>query len=166
MIDLIIEDATLIRLPAEGITKVHVRFKGGKTQTITTVNRRSSAQQVKTQPKVVELVDMLLEQHTHAEIAELLEPKLQLRGRHQFGNGHTKRRADTHQGHHAYVLHTALNTAHVRALDLTLEGEIFLRKPAHQPDASDGDAQRYERRIGRVLWGRVGHGRMVHVRVR
>lgn len=72
MIDLIIEDATLIRLSAEGTTKVHVRFKGGKTQTITTVNRRSSAQQVKTQPKVVELVDKLLDQHTYAEIAEIL----------------------------------------------------------------------------------------------
>ena len=32
----IIEDATLIKLPAEGITKVHVRFKGGKTETLTT----------------------------------------------------------------------------------------------------------------------------------
>lgn len=72
MIDLIIEDATLIRLPAEGITKVHVRFKGGKTQTMTTVNRRSSAQQIKTQPRVVELVDKLHEQHTYAEIAKLL----------------------------------------------------------------------------------------------
>ena len=26
----IIEDATLIKLPMEGITKIHVRFKGGK----------------------------------------------------------------------------------------------------------------------------------------
>jgi hypothetical protein len=25
----IIEDATLIKIPAEGITKIHVRFKGG-----------------------------------------------------------------------------------------------------------------------------------------
>jgi hypothetical protein len=72
MLDLIIEDATLIKLPAEGITKVHLRFKGGKTQTITTLNRRSSAQQVKTQPRVVEVVDRLLDEHTYAEIAELL----------------------------------------------------------------------------------------------
>jgi hypothetical protein len=72
MLDLIIEDATLVRLPAEGTTKVHVRFKGGRTQTITTVNRRSSAQQVKTPPGVVELVDKLLDKHTYAEIAELL----------------------------------------------------------------------------------------------
>lgn len=72
MLDLIIEDATLVKLPAEGTTKVHVRFKGGRTQTITTVNRRSSAQQVKTQPRVVEIVDMLLDKHTYREIAEML----------------------------------------------------------------------------------------------
>lgn len=72
MLDLIIEDATLVKLPAEGTTKVHVRFKGGRTQTMTTVNRRSSAQQVQTQPRVVEIVDRLLEKHTYREIAELL----------------------------------------------------------------------------------------------
>ena len=72
MLDLIIEDATLVRLPAEGITKVHVRFKGGRTHTITTVNRRSSAQQIKTQPRVVEIVDKLLDMHTYREIAQLL----------------------------------------------------------------------------------------------
>src|SRR5512134_1462395 len=30
----VIEDATLIKIPAEGITKIHVRFKGGKTETL------------------------------------------------------------------------------------------------------------------------------------
>ena len=34
----IVEDATLIKLPAEGITKIHVRFKGGKSETLTTRN--------------------------------------------------------------------------------------------------------------------------------
>lgn len=72
MLDLIIEDATLVRLPEDGITKVHVRFKGGATHTITTANRRSSGQQVKTQPRIVEIVDELLNKHTYAEIAELL----------------------------------------------------------------------------------------------
>ena len=72
MLDHIIEDATLIKLPAEGLTKVHVRFKGGATQTLTALNPRSSAQRVKTQPKVVELVDKLLDEHTYSEIADLL----------------------------------------------------------------------------------------------
>lgn len=72
MLDHILEDATLIKLPAEGTTKVHVRFKGGRTQTITALNPRSSTQRVKTQPSVVELVDKLLDAHTYSEIAELL----------------------------------------------------------------------------------------------
>jgi DNA invertase Pin-like site-specific DNA recombinase len=68
----IVEDATLVKLPAEGITKVHVRFKGGKTETLTTVNPKSSAQQVKTAPKIVALVDKLLDDHIYSEIADLL----------------------------------------------------------------------------------------------
>lgn len=68
----IIEDVTLIKLPAQGVTNVHVRFKGGKTETMTTQNPKSSAQQVKTQPKIVELVDKLLDDYTHPEIADLL----------------------------------------------------------------------------------------------
>ncbi len=51
MLAYIIEDVTLVKLPAEGTTKVHVRFKGGKTETLTTLNPKSSAQQVKTQPR-------------------------------------------------------------------------------------------------------------------
>ena len=68
----LIEDATLIKLPAEGTTRIHVRFKGGKTETLTVMNPKSSAQQVKTPPKLVELVDQLLDEHIYAEIAELL----------------------------------------------------------------------------------------------
>jgi DNA invertase Pin-like site-specific DNA recombinase len=71
----IIEDVTLIKLPAEGTTKIHVRFTGGKTETLTTLNPKSSAQQVKTQPKVVELVDKLLDDHIYSEIAEVLNQK-------------------------------------------------------------------------------------------
>jgi hypothetical protein len=71
----IIEDVTLIKLPAEGATKIHVRFTGGKTETLTTLNPKSSAQQVKTQPKVVELVDKLLDDHIFSEIAEVLNQK-------------------------------------------------------------------------------------------
>ena len=59
-------------MPAEGMTTIHVRFKGGKTETLTTQNPKSSAQQVKTQPKVVELVDKLLDDHIYSEIADIL----------------------------------------------------------------------------------------------
>lgn len=68
----IIEDVTLIKLPAEGITRIHVRFKGGKTETLAAMNPRSSAQQVKTEPKIVELVDRLLDDHIYSSIADLL----------------------------------------------------------------------------------------------
>lgn len=72
MIAHVIEDATLIKVPTDGTTRIHVRFKGGKTETLTTVNPKSSAQQVKTQPKVVEIVDKLLADHIYSEIADLL----------------------------------------------------------------------------------------------
>jgi len=72
MLDHIIEDATLIKLPAEGTTNVHVRFKGGRTQTITALNPKSSTQRIKTPPTVVELVDKLLDEHTYSQIADLL----------------------------------------------------------------------------------------------
>ncbi len=57
----IIEDVTLVKMPAEGTTRFHVRFKGGKIQTLTTMSPKSSAQQVKTPSGIVELVDKLLD---------------------------------------------------------------------------------------------------------
>jgi len=71
----IIEDATLVKCPVQGTTKIHVRFKGGKTETLTTLNPKSSAQQVKTQPAVVGLVDKLLDDHIYSEIADLLNER-------------------------------------------------------------------------------------------
>ena len=71
----IIEDATLIKSPEDGTTKVHIRFKGGKTETLTTLNPKSAAQQVKTQPRLVDLVDKLLDDHIYSEIADLLNER-------------------------------------------------------------------------------------------
>jgi DNA invertase Pin-like site-specific DNA recombinase len=68
----LIEDVTLVKLPSEATTRIHLRFKGGKTETLTTRNPKSSAQQVKTQPEVVALVDKLLDEHVYSEIAGLL----------------------------------------------------------------------------------------------
>ncbi|MDH5658960.1 MAG: recombinase family protein [Nitrosopumilus sp.] len=78
----IIEDATLVKLPAEGLTKIHIRFKGGKTETLTTLNPKSSAQQVTTPPEIVALVDQLLDDHIYSEIAALLNE----RGLHPGGS--------------------------------------------------------------------------------
>ena len=49
-----------------------MRFNGGKTETLTTLNPKSSAQQVKTPPMIVQLVDKLLDDHIYAEIADIL----------------------------------------------------------------------------------------------
>ena len=71
----VIEDVTLVKLSAEGTTKIHVRFKGGKTETLTATNPKSSAQQVKTRPEVVELVDRLLDEYIYPEIADILNER-------------------------------------------------------------------------------------------
>jgi len=68
----VIEDVTLIKLPEEGTTRIHVRFKAGKTEALMAQNPKSSAQQVKTRPEVLALVDKLLDGHTCAEIADIL----------------------------------------------------------------------------------------------
>ncbi len=99
----IIEDATLIKIPAEGITKIHVRFKGGRTETLTTQNPKSSAQQIKTPPEIVQLVDQLLDHHVYSEIAAILNER-------GFRPGASARqgRADDHFSakHVAYLMHT------------------------------------------------------------
>jgi len=71
----IIEDVTLTKVPSEGTTKIHVRFKGGKTETLTTLNPKSSAAQVTTPKTVVDLVDKLLDHHIYEEIADLLNER-------------------------------------------------------------------------------------------
>jgi DNA-binding transcriptional regulator YiaG len=68
----IIEDVTLLKLAKRGTTKVHIRFKGGKTQTLITMSPKSPSQQVKTNPDIIELIDKLLDDHIYSEIAEIL----------------------------------------------------------------------------------------------
>ena len=72
MLDLLIEDATLVKVAAQGITHIHVRFKSGKTETLTTLNPKSSAEKVKTRPEVIALVDQLLNDYPYAQIADRL----------------------------------------------------------------------------------------------
>jgi DNA invertase Pin-like site-specific DNA recombinase len=71
----IIEDVTLVKLVAEGTTRIHVRFNGGKTETLDTPNPKSSAQQVTTPPATVSFVDRLLDDHGYAAIADLLNAR-------------------------------------------------------------------------------------------
>src|SRR6476659_8304795 len=99
----IIEDAMLIKIPAEGITKIHVRFKGCRTKSLATRNPKSSAQQIKTQPEVVHLVDQLLDHHVYSEIAAILNE----RGFRPGASARPGRATDRFSAKHvAYLMHT------------------------------------------------------------
>lgn len=99
----IIEDATLIKIPAEKVTRIHIRFKGGKTATLTTLNPKSSAQQIQTRPEIVELVDQLLDHHVYSEITDILNQ----RGFRPGASARPGRGADRFTAKRvAYLMHT------------------------------------------------------------
>jgi hypothetical protein len=54
---------------------INIRFKGGKTKALTAQNPKSSAQQVKTQPEAVALVDTLLDNYIYPEISDILNSR-------------------------------------------------------------------------------------------
>ncbi len=132
MLEHIVEDATLHKHPAQGCTDVHIRFKGGRTQTMTTLNPKSSAQQVKTQPRVVELVDELLDEHTCAEIAELLDAQaLRPGGAVRPGRAHARFTAM----HVAYLVHRyglRSRYARLRARGMLTKAEAAARLDIHE----------------------------------
>jgi len=72
MIRFLIEDVTMIR--GEDIT-LHVRFKGGATKTLKVPLPLKGWQYNMTDPKIVEIVDELLTDHTYAEIATILDKR-------------------------------------------------------------------------------------------
>jgi DNA invertase Pin-like site-specific DNA recombinase len=80
MIRFLIEDVTMIR--AEDIT-LHVRFKGGATKTLKLPLPLKGWQYNLTDPKIVEIVDELLSNHSYSEIATILNE----RG-YKSGQGH------------------------------------------------------------------------------
>jgi hypothetical protein len=70
MIRFLIEDVTMIR---GGNITLHVRLKGGATKTLKVPLPLKGWQYNMTDPKIVEIVDELLTDHTYAEIAALLD---------------------------------------------------------------------------------------------
>jgi hypothetical protein len=80
MIRFLIEDVTMIR--GEDIT-LHVRFKGGATKTLKLPLPLKGWQYNMTDPKIVEIVDQLLSDHSYSEIATILNN----RG-YKSGQGH------------------------------------------------------------------------------
>lgn len=71
----VVEDATLFKNVEDGTVKVHLRFKGGRVETLTTTSPKASHEKVKTSPEIVALVDELLSEHLYAEIADILNKK-------------------------------------------------------------------------------------------
>ncbi|EKY8362078.1 recombinase family protein [Salmonella enterica] len=72
LLALIVEDVTLVKLSAEGITRIHVRFKGGRVKTLDAINPKSHAQKIKTPQVIIEQIDRLLDNHLYHEIADIL----------------------------------------------------------------------------------------------
>jgi hypothetical protein len=72
MVALLIEDVTLLK--AEKIT-IQVRFKGGATTTLRVPLPLNAWQGRKTPDHIVALIDELLDRHTDAEVAELLNER-------------------------------------------------------------------------------------------
>jgi hypothetical protein len=103
MLAYVIEDATLVKHDDDGTTKIHVRFRGGQTATLTTVNPKASWEMVKTPTEIVELVDRLLDDHIYGEIASILNARgLRPGGSAWPGRGHAQFTDKRVQ----YVVHT------------------------------------------------------------
>ena len=98
MIRFLIEDVTMIR--ADDIT-LHVRFKGGATKTLKLPLPLKGWQYNVTDPKIVEIVDELLSDHTYSEIATILNE----RG-YKSGQGHRIDRQTVTGITHKYKLKT------------------------------------------------------------
>ena len=98
MIRFLIEDVTMTR--GEDIT-LHVRFKGGATKTLKLPLPLKGWQYNVTDPKIVEIVDELLTDHTYSEIATILDN----RG-YKSGQGHQIDRRTVLGTTHKYKLKT------------------------------------------------------------
>jgi DNA invertase Pin-like site-specific DNA recombinase len=98
MIRFLVEDVTMIR--GEDIT-LHVRFKGGAKKTLKIPLPLKGWQYTLTDPKIVEIVDELLSNHTYSEIAAMLDH----RG-YKSGQGHRIDRNVVRGITHSYKLKT------------------------------------------------------------
>jgi DNA invertase Pin-like site-specific DNA recombinase/endogenous inhibitor of DNA gyrase (YacG/DUF329 family) len=72
MIRLLIEDVTLLK---EDEVTLHVRFRGGRTQSLTIARPKSAAELAKLDPTIVSEVDRLMEDNADAEIASALNAR-------------------------------------------------------------------------------------------
>ena len=89
MVRLMIEDVTLLK--QEDIA-LHIRFKGGATQSLTVPKPLSAWEERKTSPEVLAEIDRLLDHHTDAEIATILNQRRLLSGCGKTFDGYRVRR--------------------------------------------------------------------------
>ena len=128
----LVEDVTLLKLPAERTTRIHVRFRGGQTTTLTTVNPKASWEKVKTRPEIVDLVDQLLDHHVYDEIADILNERgLRPGGAAWPGRGGARFTAGRVEYiAHAYGLRPRLDR--LRARGLRTKKELAARLRIHE----------------------------------
>lgn len=72
MARLLLEDVTLLK---DKEVVAHVRFKGGTTRTLRLPLPLPFCERSRTDPKAIEAIDSLLDQHTHKEIAKVLNER-------------------------------------------------------------------------------------------
>jgi hypothetical protein len=72
MVRLLIEDVTLIKTQD---VKIHVRFKGGATRTLSVPRSKRLWELKKPEPELIKQIDELLDHYTTGEIAEILSKK-------------------------------------------------------------------------------------------
>ena len=80
MVRLLLEDITLIR---EGRLTLHIRFKGGAHRTIQLPLPQRAWEQRETSAEAVAGIDRLLDDHTYAEIAAILNGQGMQSGEHK-----------------------------------------------------------------------------------
>jgi DNA invertase Pin-like site-specific DNA recombinase len=96
MVRLLLEDVTLITI-ADGLT-AHLRFRGGATTTVTLARALNAWQLRETSTEIVGLIDQLLDQHTDAETATILNERGYLSGTRQpFHRGIVQHIRHSHQ---------------------------------------------------------------------
>jgi Recombinase zinc beta ribbon domain len=118
MVRLLLEDVTLIKI-ADGLT-AHLRFRGGATTTLTLARALNAWQLRETSTEIVGLIDQLLDQHTDAETATILNQRGYLSGTRQpFHRGIVQHIRHRHQLRSRY--------ARLRARGLLTLDEIAAR---------------------------------------
>jgi len=138
MVRLILEDVTLIR--GKEIT-MHVRFKGGAVRTLTLPLPPPIGELRKTDPRIVEEIDRLIDHHTDSEIANLLNQR-----------GVRSREG---RSFHKNIIRKIRHTHHLtnRFTRLREAGMLTLEEMAEQLDLSTDTVKDWRRR--RLLRGHV-----------